>query len=416
MQNKSKANIVLFGRTGAGKSSFINYILGSNVAPTGCGEPVTRTFDEYEFALRNGIAIRIFDSKGLEVDGYKDAIEEILDFIKCRSNSNNVLEWIHSIFYCINIDRARLEDEEVRFIHKVGEIVGYPVHIIITHCRGANNAENERAMQDKIRTDFGDMVQVYCVNSVEKRMRTGEIVCQFGRELIIKGLIDLLWENTAKKISSNYAIQMRTGLYQIIDEINTEYKNSIDSAKISDLKNGRMLAGGLKRSTEATINFIQKMNSAYNDSINTFLNMYCLFANALGSKHINQFSPYALSYDVLFEDSLNDELKKWYASRVDELSIKTGKEAILDDIDFMKNYRDIYKEPVIYLCRIMKERVPSQDKIEQDIYEMLIKIKEENTRHSPSVRAFKKIGANNQCPCGSGRKFKKCCRGKGLYD
>ena len=28
----------------------------------------------------------------------------------------------------------------------------------------------------------------------------------------------------------------------------------------------------------------------------------------------------------------------------------------------------------------------------------------------------KKIGVNELCPCGSGRKFKKCCRGKGIYD
>lgn len=28
----------------------------------------------------------------------------------------------------------------------------------------------------------------------------------------------------------------------------------------------------------------------------------------------------------------------------------------------------------------------------------------------------RKIGANEPCPCGSGIKFKKCCRGKGIYD
>lgn len=32
------------------------------------------------------------------------------------------------------------------------------------------------------------------------------------------------------------------------------------------------------------------------------------------------------------------------------------------------------------------------------------------------IRHVKKIGANELCPCGSGKKFKKCCRGKGIYD
>ncbi|MCH5277206.1 MAG: SIR2 family protein [Desulfovibrionaceae bacterium] len=31
-------------------------------------------------------------------------------------------------------------------------------------------------------------------------------------------------------------------------------------------------------------------------------------------------------------------------------------------------------------------------------------------------RSNKKIGANETCPCGSGKKFKKCCRGNGKYD
>lgn len=34
----------------------------------------------------------------------------------------------------------------------------------------------------------------------------------------------------------------------------------------------------------------------------------------------------------------------------------------------------------------------------------------------PIRRAHPKVGANDVCPCGSGKKFKKCCRGKGVYD
>lgn len=32
------------------------------------------------------------------------------------------------------------------------------------------------------------------------------------------------------------------------------------------------------------------------------------------------------------------------------------------------------------------------------------------------IRKKNKIGRNDSCPCGSGKKFKKCCLGKGLYD
>lgn len=34
----------------------------------------------------------------------------------------------------------------------------------------------------------------------------------------------------------------------------------------------------------------------------------------------------------------------------------------------------------------------------------------------PYVREKKKIGRNEPCPCGSGKKFKNCCMGKGIYD
>lgn len=34
----------------------------------------------------------------------------------------------------------------------------------------------------------------------------------------------------------------------------------------------------------------------------------------------------------------------------------------------------------------------------------------------PVVKAHKKIRPNDPCPCGSKKKFKKCCKGKGLYD
>lgn len=33
-----------------------------------------------------------------------------------------------------------------------------------------------------------------------------------------------------------------------------------------------------------------------------------------------------------------------------------------------------------------------------------------------TIRHIHKIGVNEPCPCGSGKKFKKCCKGKGIFD
>ena len=60
------ANILLLGKTGVGKSSFINYFIGQPLAKVGDGRPVTQDyFTPYEIA-DGEYPIRIFDTKGLE--------------------------------------------------------------------------------------------------------------------------------------------------------------------------------------------------------------------------------------------------------------------------------------------------------------------------------------------------------------
>lgn len=37
-------------------------------------------------------------------------------------------------------------------------------------------------------------------------------------------------------------------------------------------------------------------------------------------------------------------------------------------------------------------------------------------RTKPIVRDYKKVGRNDPCPCGSGKKYKKCCLKTGKYE
>ena len=45
-----------------------------------------------------------------------------------------------------------------------------------------------------------------------------------------------------------------------------------------------------------------------------------------------------------------------------------------------------------------------------------VKVMSSEKSQQPFVRQHPKIGANDPCPCGSTKKFKKCCRGNGRYD
>ena len=36
--------------------------------------------------------------------------------------------------------------------------------------------------------------------------------------------------------------------------------------------------------------------------------------------------------------------------------------------------------------------------------------------HTQKVREYPKIGRNDKCPCGSGKKYKNCCMNSGKYD
>lgn len=42
--------------------------------------------------------------------------------------------------------------------------------------------------------------------------------------------------------------------------------------------------------------------------------------------------------------------------------------------------------------------------------------KHDEPKEKDKEKKKKKIGRNDPCPCGSGKKFKKCCMGKGIYD
>lgn len=60
-------------------------------------------------------------------------------------------------------------------------------------------------------------------------------------------------------------------------------------------------------------------------------------------------------------------------------------------------------------AKTMEEVMPKLD--EKTLQRLM-----EYRNHKPSVREYKKIGRNDPCPCGSGKKYKNCCLKSGKYE
>lgn len=237
LSEKRYANIMLLGRTGVGKSSFINYLVGKEVSKTGIGMPVTQGFNAYEFSDVSGVPLRIFDSKGLEVMDYDKIRRDIFSFVQKCCGSEDVYDWIHSIFYCINVNSSRVEPEEIDFIKKCGEKVSQTVHIIMTHCEtNAEGREKSAAMVNHVKLQLKDeRIRIYCVNSVETKTRVST-TSTFGRQEVLDKVFEMLWSDMANRVAKKYAKELHEGLEKIV--CNTIFKpldNVIDEINNIDL-------------------------------------------------------------------------------------------------------------------------------------------------------------------------------------
>ncbi len=217
MSEKRYANIMMLGCTGAGKSSLINYLVGNEVSKAGVGAPITQNFDTYEFSDVAGIPLCIFDSKGLEVKDYDNIEKDIFSFVQKRCGSENVYEWIHTIFYCINVSSGRVQPQEIDFVKKLSGRISQSIHVIMTHCDLSEDwLKKEDVLIKHVKCQLADeKIKIFRVNSVESKKRVG-MTPVFGRREILDSIFETLWSDIARKISKEYAKELHSGLETIV--------------------------------------------------------------------------------------------------------------------------------------------------------------------------------------------------------
>ena len=99
---------------------------------------------------------------------------------------------------------------------------------------------------------------------------------------------------------------------------------------------------------------------------------------------------------VGFLDGINDSLKE--ANPIEEMDENTQ---VSLDIDFEKLYYNMVGCHAEWLYNLKEWDDILTEERRKELYK--------ESRNSTTVVKGKKIGRNDPCPCGSGKKYKKCC-------
>lgn len=226
-----EARVLVVGKTGNGKSSFINYLLDGDIAPTGIGKPITQEFKEYEKVVDDKLRLIITDSKGLESnkDDFESIIKNIKTYIENKNSSDNVAEFFHVVFYCLKYNTKRIEEQEIKLIKQLKELLKFNIHFIITGCDSIKSNEEFSEYEGHIKKELGDDTRLYKVCSIEIEKRGGQKTQKYGKKEVINGVIDLIFENLATVFAYDFAHKYALSYNQTLDDCKERLNKTIDS-------------------------------------------------------------------------------------------------------------------------------------------------------------------------------------------
>lgn len=387
------ANIILLGRTGVGKSSFINYIIGKEICKTGNGKPVTQTYNEYIYENVDGLPLRIYDTKGIEVLELENQCSELKGYISKRCKDKDIFNWIHSIFYCINLKRGRLEPEEIRFIHELRNEISQTVHIIITNCPKEENGDLVSMKKYLVET-LGEDIKICCVNSVETKNRKG-VIPAFGRKQVLDELFIMLWSDISQHISLEYAKEFRNEVMNVISDSKYAMLRMADKFTGINIIKEFINDNGdfdeyLDNMSDELDNKIDKLEEElslkYKEIVNPLIDFCNNYSSTTGYNiALLEYNDFMTDIDIdvdideIIEDStINKKIEK-LESVMDEIDGDTVFEkiggmfrAVVGIADLLINFKKMFKEIIYDLFDGINKLIPSEKELSKQIYEVFM--------------------------------------------
>lgn len=280
---REQLNMIITGRSGAGKSSFLNYLIGKDHFKTGDGAPITSLyFDDYLYTSpETGATYRLLDTKGIEPNTTRECRLKVIEKIRQSDRNSDIFNWIHTVYYCFDASAKRIQPFEIEFIKDL--LKEAAVIILLTK----KDLVADSVLKDliaQINKEIGTSVQIISVCSVEKLTRKGIAAVCSGREEVLKASFLGLWT----KISQVYPLKLLGFLTEPSFTVKMNLPGVLDFCKYCEGDSGKnMYMYKLTQTqTQTQIESMKKLATANLslDYLCNYPNLSDLHCQELGSK------------------------------------------------------------------------------------------------------------------------------------
>ena len=226
-----KMNFIAIGTSGVGKSTLINEIFGEKIAKEGMGTRTTLESKKYESKLVPFLSV--LDTMGTEIgSGHRliDVLQETLEQITKKLNSNDPNEHIHCILYCTTSNR--FFPDELDVILKLREKYdGKKLPIVIVYTRAIKDEEVESIKNaiNEFLSKHGETLSddIFGITFIPVNVREEERKILGKVTILPRFGLSTLMSTCFKKGEKSYRIAIKNALIQIGKNKIKDYINNI---------------------------------------------------------------------------------------------------------------------------------------------------------------------------------------------